>query len=41
MTLFADLKKDGLEKNEDRLGGGFQPLETDILHHDYQGVLRH
>lgn len=30
MTLFADLKKDGLEKNEDRLGGGFQPLETDI-----------
>lgn len=30
MTLFADLKKDGLEKSEDRLGGGFQPLATDI-----------
>lgn len=30
MTLFANLKKDGLEKTEDRLGGGFQPLETDI-----------
>lgn len=30
MTLFADLKKDGLEKSEDRLGGGFQPLSTDI-----------
>lgn len=30
MSLFADLKKDGLEKSEDRLGGGFQPLTTDI-----------
>lgn len=30
MSLFGNLKSDGLEKSEDRLGGGFQPLETDI-----------
>ncbi|MNO13148.1 hypothetical protein D3C76_27740 [compost metagenome] len=30
MSLFGNLKSDGLEKTQDRLGGGFQPLDTDI-----------
>lgn len=35
MSLFANLKSDGLEKSEDRLGG-YQPLETDI----YTGTIK-
>lgn len=30
MSLFGNLKTDGLEESQDRLGGGFQPLDTDI-----------
>ncbi|QEM41164.1 single strand DNA binding protein [Pseudomonas phage Zuri] len=30
MSLFGNLKSDGLEESQDRLGGGFQPLDTDI-----------
>lgn len=29
MTLFSNLTNDGLEEAQDRLGGGFQALETD------------
>jgi hypothetical protein len=35
MSLFANLKSDGLEKTEDRVGG-FQPLETDA----YTGTIK-
>ena len=35
MTMFGNLKTDGLEDSQDRLGG-FQPLETDI----YTGVIK-
>ena len=30
MSLFGNLKSDGLEQTQDRLGGGYQPKETDI-----------
>lgn len=30
-NLFGNLNNDGLEKSEDRLGGGFQPRDTDIF----------
>lgn len=29
-TLFGNLKNEGLEESQDRLGGGFQPRSTDI-----------
>jgi hypothetical protein len=29
-NLFGNLKNDGLEESQDRLGGGFQPRNTDI-----------
>lgn len=29
-NLFGNLKNDGLEESQDRLGGGFQPRSTDI-----------
>lgn len=29
-NLFGNLKSEGLSESEDRLGGGFQPLNTDI-----------
>lgn len=35
MSLFGNLKSDGLEESQDRLGG-FKPLETDI----YTGVIK-
>lgn len=34
--MFGNMTTDGLEKQEDRLGGGYQPLETDI----YTGVIK-
>lgn len=33
---FGNLTNDGLEETEDRLGGGYQPLETDL----YTGVIK-
>ena len=33
---FGNLTNDGLEEAEDRLGGGYQPLETDL----YTGVVK-
>lgn len=30
MSLFGNLKSEGLEESQDRIGGGFQPLDTDI-----------
>lgn len=35
MSLFGNLKNDGLEESQDRLGG-FQPLETDV----YTGTIK-
>lgn len=35
-ALFKNLTNDNLEKTTDRLGGGFQPLDTDI----YTGIIR-
>jgi len=35
-ALFGNLKTEGTEKTEDRLGGGFQPLDTDI----YTGIIK-
>lgn len=29
-SLFGNLKSEGLEETQDRIGGGFQPLETDV-----------
>lgn len=34
--LFGNLKSEGLEESQDRLGGGYQPVETDI----YTGVIK-
>ena len=34
--MFGNMTTDGMEKQEDRLGGGYQPLETDI----YTGVIK-
>lgn len=36
MSLFGNLKSDGLEQTQDRLGGGYQPKETDI----YTGTIK-
>lgn len=35
-ALFGNLKTEGTEKTEDRLGGGYQPLDTDI----YTGTIK-
>lgn len=32
MGLFGNLTDEGLEKSEDRVGGGYQPKDTDIYH---------